>query len=268
MKVNLPNTIQDIYFVGDVHGSWNIITYYIRQYEIQNSVFIFCGDVGIGFERLQHYTNYVIPELHKVLKKYNDLFIWFAGNHDDPKYFENQLINTNYVKCIPTYSIINVLGKNILNISGGISIDRVYRKNQDSIRLVNYMKYHNCDYQTAEQKCPLSYWENEPVIYQPKVEEHIDIICSHSAPSFCYPNDKGGIVAKFAEFDSELIKDIDEERFILDKVYEDYKDEVTHWYYGHFHKNNMQTINNTCFKLLNIGEICRHYACTNDNNIL
>ena len=30
---------------------------------------------------------------------------------DDPKYFENQLINTNYVKCIPTYSVINVLNK-------------------------------------------------------------------------------------------------------------------------------------------------------------
>ena len=50
------------------------------------------------------------------------------------------------------------------------------------------------------------------------------------------------------------------------QVYEDYKDEVTHWYYGHFHKSQMQTINNTMFKLLNIGEIVRHYS--DDNNTL
>ena len=167
------------------------------------------------------------------------------------------------MKCIPTYSIINALGKNILNISGGISIDRVHRKRRDSVRLVDYMKWHNCSYQTAEQECPLSYWKDEPVIYRPKVEEHIDIICSHSAPSFCYPTDKGRIVEKFAEFDPELINDINKERSTLDKVYEDYKDEVTHWYYGHFHESNMQTINNTMFKLLNIGEIVRHYS---DNN--
>ena len=53
---------------------------------------------------------------------------------------------------------------------------------------------------------------------------------------------------------------------MLDQVYEDYKDEVTHWYYGHFHKSQMQTINNTMFKLLNIGEIVRHYS--DDNNTL
>lgn len=260
MLIQLPDTIKDLYTVGDVHSGWNVVLYQLRYHKIKNSVFIFCGDVGVGFESFKHYTDYVIPELHKVLKKYNDIFIWFAGNHDDPKYFENQLINTNYVKCIPTYSVINVLGKNILNISGGISIDRVFRKNRDSIRLVDYMKWHNCDYQTAKQKCPLSYWEDEPVVYKPKVTEHIDIICSHSAPSFCYPTDKGEIVEKFAEYDSTLLEDIRNERLTLDKVYEDYKDDVTHWYYGHFHKSQMQTINKTQFKLLGIGEICRHYV--------
>ncbi len=122
------------------------------------------------------------------------------------------------------------------------------------------MKWHNCDYQTAKQKCPLSYWEDEPVVYKPKVTEHIDIICSHSAPSFCYPTDKGEIVEKFAEYDSTLLEDIKNERLTLDRVYEDYKDDVTHWYYGHFHKSQMQTINKTQFKLLGIGEICRHYV--------
>ena len=37
----------------------------------------------------------------------------------------------------------------------------------------------------------------------------------------------------------------------------DYKDDITNWYYGHFHQSNTQTVGNICFRLLNIGEICR-----------
>lgn len=251
----------------DVHGAWNLVIYQIRQHNIRDSVFIFCGDVGIGFERLEHYTNHVIPELYKVLKKFNNIFIWVAGNHDDPKYFEQQLINTKYVKTIPNYSVINACDKNILCVGGGISIDRLPRQQNDSVRLVKYMRYHDCSYEIAAKECPLSYWSDEYVKYRPKVDQTIDIICTHTAPSFCFPNDKGGIVAAFAEYDSELIKDIDEERATMDRIYEDYKNEVKYWYYGHFHKSQMQTINNTMFKLLNIGEICRHYVPSN-NNIL
>jgi hypothetical protein len=85
MLIQLPDTIKDLYFVGDVHAGWNIVTYYIRQYKIKDSVFIFCGDVGIGFESLMHYANCVVPQLHKTLKKFNDIFIWVRGNH---KYFK------------------------------------------------------------------------------------------------------------------------------------------------------------------------------------
>ena len=52
MLIQLPDTIKDLYFVGDVHGSWDIVTYHIRQYKVKDSVFIFCGDIGVGFESL------------------------------------------------------------------------------------------------------------------------------------------------------------------------------------------------------------------------
>lgn len=81
MKINLSDTIQDIYFVGDIHGSLNVVTFYIHQYKIKNSVFIFCGDVGIGFKRLGYYTNHVIPFLYKVLKNFNCIFLFIRGNH-------------------------------------------------------------------------------------------------------------------------------------------------------------------------------------------
>lgn len=107
---------------------------------------------------------------------------------------------------------------------------------------------------------PLCYWADEQIKYQPKINEHIDIICSHSAPSFCYPFTKGNIVLRYAENDETLLQDIEIERTTLDKVYDDYKDTITHWYYGHYHTSNMQMINGCMFKLLDIEEICRHVS--------
>lgn len=139
----------------------------------------------------------------------------------------------NWIK-VPNYTIINTCNKNILCVSGAVSIDR-------QIRTLNK-----------------DYWANELPTYQPKVSEKIDIICSHSAPSFCYPNDKGGIVSYYAENDSQLLIDIDIERSTLDRVYEDYKNDITHWYYGHFHKSMYQNIDGIQFRLCNCGELVYH----------
>ena len=248
----------------DIHGAYNLITYHIRHYKITDSVFIMCGDFGIGFEKYEHYVNHVLPELHKVLKKSNCIIIIIRGNHDDPFYFDGEKINTKYVKAVPDYSIIQVCNKNILCIGGAVSIDRTYRQQTDSVKIVNYMKYHDCDYKRACEKCIYSWWENENVNYQPKVSERVDIICSHSAPSFCYPTDKGSIVMEYAQYDETLLEDIQKERETLDMIYNDYKDQITHWYYGHFHQSMFQEINNIKFRLLDIGEFIQHIDNVND----
>lgn len=263
--ITIPNTFDTLYMVGDCHGNWNTVLYNIRNYNIRNSVFIFCGDVGIGFEKLDYYKNIVIPNLNKTLSKFNNMFIWFRGNHDDPTFFINQLIDTKYIKCISDYTIINMYNKNILVIGGGISIDRTIRQHTDAVKVVNYMKYHNCDYNKAEKNCTKCYWEDETIKYQPKVSEHIDIICSHSAPSFCSPIGIGNIVKQFAESDPTLLEDVRNERLILDKIYEDYKDDISFWYYGHYHISCIQNINNILFTALNISEISKHDWTLNDN---
>ena len=69
---------------------------------------------------------------------------------------------------------------------------------------------------------------------------------------------KGDIVLRFAENDPTLLDDIQKEREILDKVYDDYKDTITHWYYGHYHASKIEEINGCIFRLLDIGEFSRH----------
>lgn len=263
MVIKIPETVCNLCTVGDLHGGLNQITYHINHNKIKNTAFVLCGDVGFGFESLNHYLNNMIPALEKTLKKSGSIIYAIRGNHDSPEIFNNQLINTDYVKTVPDYTVIQFQDKNILCIGGGLSVDRFYRRHQNSLFIIDYMKYHDCPYEIAEQNAKKCYWENEMPVYQPKVEERIDIICSHSAPSFCFPAFKGSFVLQWAEYDKELLADLDKERAVFDLIYEDYKDTVTHWYYGHFHKSNFEVINNTKFRLLNIGEIYQHV--TDDN---
>ena len=64
---------------------------------------------------------------------------------------------------------------------------------------------------------------------------------------------------EYAKNDENLLADIQTERETLDKVWEDYKSTLTNWYYGHYHSNNSQVIDNVMFRLLDVGEIVRHY---------
>lgn len=194
MVIKIPETIENVCMVGDIHGNLEKLTYHIRQFHITNTAFILCGDVGFGFESLKHYTDNFIPNLEKTLNKTNCIMYCIRGNHDDSIYYSQQLINTYYVKTIPDYTVIQFKDKNILCIGGGYSVDRFYRKSQNSLFIVDYMKWHNCDYSIAEQRAKKCYWEDEPPIYQPKLDMRIDIICTHSAPSFCFPIFKGDFV--------------------------------------------------------------------------
>lgn len=235
--IKLPDTIKQICFVGDIHFGFKLIKHYVTSLHLKNTAFFICGDVGLGFN-----TKLEEQELNFISKKIgltNCISVCCRGNHENPECFnDTSLFKENgkqkyWLNC-PDYTVINVCNKNILLVGGAVSIDR-------QIRILNK-----------------DYWINELPVYQPKVSEKIDIICSHSAPSFCYPNDKGGIVSYYAQNDPQLLSDIDIERSTLDKVYEDYKHDITHWYYGHFHLSMNEVINGINFRCCNCGELVYH----------
>lgn len=256
--LEIDDSITDLYMCGDIHAAFDFICYKIKQHNIQNAAIILCGDCGFGFEHEEFYTKHLIPKLHKTLKKYNVRLIYIRGNHDDPAYFDGKRINTKYVCAIPDYTIVKVCNKNILCVGGGVSIDREWRKAVDLKTAQKYAFYHKCSIEEAFIKIPGSYWTDEQIKYRGKIDYPIDIICSHSSPPFCFPSTKGDIVLRFAENDPTLLDDIQKEREILDKVYDDYKDTITHWYYGHYHASKIEEINGCIFRLLDIGEFSRH----------
>lgn len=257
---------KSMYVVGDIHGDFGYIKWYVKQKKITDTVFLFAGDVGLGFYKKAYYDD-IFNKLNKYVSQKNVYLLFGRGNHDDKSYFDNETINFSNIKTVPDYSVIKI--KNewsddefiALYVGGGISIDRLWRmKNEDSDRFIYRLRHKNATDDEVNENIRKLYWPNEAPFFDIDklneiVEKYkiIDCMASHTCPSFTYPIDKRGING-WLEIDSELEKDVDEERQTMTNIYNFFKDkgvEVRKWVYGHFHEHNEEIYENTSFILLN-----------------
>lgn len=231
----------NIVTIGDIHGEFNKITFKINsQYNIRNSICIFCGDCGFGFHKPNYYNN-VLKKINAILKKNNNHYIFLRGNHDNPSYFNDEIKYTN-IKLVSDYSTIKTPTKLCLLIGGGISIDRI-------IRNVN-----------------IDYWIDEKFIYDE--EKLIDLfqnneldkvthVFTHSNPDFCYPITNENIMS-WLKSDITLLSDINIERENHSKIYEyliKNNHNIKEWLCGHYHESKFEYINNTKFRILDVDEV-------------
>lgn len=255
--------IDNILFAGDLHGEFPTINSTINKLNLSNCAIIFCGDIGIGFEKEEYY-NQTFKKLTKVLKKRNIHLYMFRGNHDDKSYFDGEHFNNfEYIHVIPDYSIIQTPTNNILCVGGAISIDRTLRIRNIDIAALKYKGHHSCDWNTAYENCPKSYWENEPNVYDytemANITESgikIDTVCTHTCPSICQPITKNG-VGEWLTVDTALSDDLNAERAICDKLLyylKEHSHPLTNWYYGHFHFHNTEYIDGVKFTLLDMAK--------------
>jgi len=240
-----------LFVVGDIHGEIRTLVYNIKRQKIANSVVIIAGDCGIGFEKKGHYDN-LYQKVSKTLEKNNCILILVRGNHDNPEYFEKELINFPYMKSVPDYSLIQVDTKNVLCIGGAISLDRT-----DRMRVMQSRKMKN-KLETG------IYWENEyPVYDEDKLSElkendfKVNTVLTHTAPSFCFPKARRNFI-HWTFVDENLKNDVKQERMIMDLIYNKLLSDnhpIGNWLYGHYHDSNTEIISNICFSLLNIDEL-------------
>ena len=96
---------------------------------------------------------------------------------------------------------------------------------------------------------------NEQALDELKLNNvQIDIVCTHTCPSFAKPIGKENI-QYWLNVDENLEKDIDNERQIMDKIYNKLKEDghpFKYWFYGHFHYHNQETIDNVKFIMLDM----------------
>jgi hypothetical protein len=250
-QISNTEEYDSLYICGDIHGEFKTLVYEIKRKEIVNSIILVAGDCGIGFEKSGYYEQ-LYPRLGKTLTKNNCILLLMRGNHDDPKYFQQQLIDFPRMKTIPDYTVIQFKNHNILCVGGAISVDRHERFN-----VMRSAKLKNRTIATC-------YWEDEMAVFDEssldKLKSNnifIDTVVTHTAPSFCHPINKRGI-EHWALLDEKLSNDIIQERATIDKIQEQlFADShpVSNWFYGHFHNSNVEYISGVRYRLLDIMEL-------------
>lgn len=235
---------------GDIHGDLDIIPNFIRDNDLNNCGVIIAGDFGIGFQSHQKELRR-LEYLNNRLKNTNSQVYVVRGNHDNPMYFTGEY-DTDFVKLVPDYTILELNLLNILCVGGATSIDRTARN--------SYINKNNTTHSLSINKNGSDWWENEVFVYDKnKIKNllNIDIVITHTAPNFTYPLIKGGL-DYWIKNDSNLDGDITVERHNVTMLYNDLIERgnnISKWYYGHFHMSNKTYYNKTIFNVLNINEI-------------
>lgn len=213
--------------LGDNHGAWGKLFYELSLKSVENCNILSVGDIGMGFSvNEKENTEF----LNQRFEDKNINFYSIRGNHDDPSYFEGKKrINLSNFELVEDYTIIEHEGRTIQCIGGAISIDRTGRAKD------------------------VSWWPNESIDFEPNKCKQVDVLVTHTTPSWCAPVEFGEIVYGWAEEDQELIQDLTKERKTMDEIFLLCKPEQH--FYGHFHFSNTEVINGCKHKLLNIDEL-------------
>ncbi len=241
-----------ILLIGDIHGNFNYLKYQITQKNITDCTIIQVGDFGIGFTNRDNDIE-TLKNLNDFLMGQNITMLAIRGNHDNPDFFNGDYDLSN-LKLLPDYTTMNVDDYNFLFIGGAISVDRTDRIKENNTN----MKYG------SRKRC---YWEGEDIEYNPQITKNlkgIDIVVTHTAPDWCWPNNKlgfGKFVEDWAKYDKNLIEDLRFERNQMTNIFLDLyeNNQIKKHFYGHFHKSKLETHNGIDHHLLDINEIYHLY---------
>jgi UDP-2,3-diacylglucosamine pyrophosphatase LpxH len=228
-SIKILNKNKPLLFLGDHHGEWDFVFDIIKTKKIENCYIICVGDGGEGFiSKDKQLRQFDI--LNNRFKKYNIEYKSIRGNHSDPSYFQglNRVSLSNF-ELIEDYTVMEYDGKKIQFIGGAVSIDRTSR---------------------TEGR---SYWEDEVVKFDRDKCKEVDILVTHTAPSWCFPQQFNEMVYGWANEDAYLLEDLTDERAVMDEICKLCKPR-THLY-GHFHSSWAERVNGCVHRLLDINEI-------------
>lgn len=237
-----------VVFLGDVHNYSKIILY-CDAIELSDCDLIQVGDFGVGVDGNDMNR---LKELNDYLASKNIMLHVCRGNHDDPSFFDGSFRTMfSNIDLIPDYTIKNIDNKNILFIGGATSVDRKPNKNVTDIR-------NKIDGTWTGRTPGVDYWENEKIVFNEeflRTAENIDIVVTHSAPSFVQPYIQSG-AEKWFDSDPTLEEELNQERNLLSDVcfILRQKNNIQNWFYGHFHFSNLEYYENIRFQQLAIME--------------
>lgn len=247
--------INNMIIIGDTHSIKPIFEL-IDKHNITDSNLIHCGDINIGFLDIEKEI-YNLKLLNQMLIDTNNKLYAIRGNHDYSLFWNKsmglKLPRFHNLHLVEDHTIRNIEGKNIYFAGGAISIDRSSRI-LDAEPSYDYYE----GFKLEESKI------NHILELCNKNLLNIDIVVTHSAPDFCYPNRFNNLVEQWHREeklllgkDRNLKLELQHERRQITELYNmlSKKHNIKHWFMGHFHFSNIEVINNTTFKLLDINEV-------------
>ena len=219
-------------FLGDIHGHFDIIKWLIKT-KISDSNIIQVGDFGMTNNIAL--MNKTLIELDKALGLTGNKLYVIRGNHDNPVFWNGTHLYDN-IELVPDYDTRVIEDKTVLFVGGALSIDRVERL-----------------------KMGYPYWVDEKFVLNEaklKLYRGIDIVVTHSAPRFAYPQTIGGVVNDYTANDPTLIQELGLERFEHTQMYDILKENnnITDWYYGHFHTNKLTLHEGVSFRVVGVND--------------
>jgi len=241
-------------FLGDLHGNFSLVGYYVDTYGLKDANIIQVGDFGVGFALFQKDKKNL--ELYQQKLVENNVILWVVrGNHDFKPYFDNDPFELTNIKLVPDYTVLNFEGKNILCIGGAHSVDRRSRYTKRQF-------IGDFDLDRTIPNADETWWHDENFVFNKEKLENfrnIDIVVTHTAPGFCPPYELGGFVEMVIREgnDGQLKKDLLKERRDLNDAFRILKknNDIKYHYYGHFHRTMFKEIDGTKYRLLNQGQL-------------
>jgi hypothetical protein len=212
------------------------------------------GDFGVGFATFEKEKRML--EMYHTLLVNNNVHVWaIRGNHDYKPYFDNDPFGLSNIHLIPDYTVLELCDKRILCIGGAVSVDRNWR----------YTKKQKLGIFENVTLGKESWWPDEKfVLDKDKLGEmkDIDIVATHTAPHYCEPDNTfgfgpfvDGIVRETG--DNDLKTELNVERQHMTDAFTIIKmnNNITHHYYGHFHKTDVMNYDGIKHRLLNVNEL-------------
>lgn len=236
---------------GDIHGDFNaLVDKCSGQYAMTDTLIIVAGDCGFGFQKPDYYEGLYMRVSGK-LSKSNNWIVFVRGNHDNPAYFDGKQVNYKRWKAVPDYSIVRACGHTILCVGGATSVDRSWRWYE------NYIDYG------LGKLNPYVYWPDErPVYDEAKLDAineecAIDVVVTHTAPSFCEKRSRQDIQSWLIK-DEDLLDNIKAERRVMDNIHAylyAHSHPLDYWFYGHFHESWHSEIEGVKYNMLDCMEL-------------
>lgn len=229
--------MKNIVYIGDLHGNFDFIRWWLKAHHIKNCTLIQVGDFGIGFK--PNTEDYVLQSLNEELSKRESILLIIRGNHDNPSWFDGNH-DYEFIKFLPDYTTMEIDGLNHLFIGGALSIDR-------RVRIEG-----------------VDYWKNEGFVkdlHKISKLKGVDIVVTHTAPNFVEPFGFNGIVAHYAQNDPTLLEELTKERNEITEVFEVLQKEnnIQYHFYGHFHYDTKNLVNGCNHVMLNISQVYNPY---------